>query len=350
MSLEVASQLLHCNTAFDLWQSARDLTCASMKSQVLNLKGELHKIRKNSMKMKDYLNKLKTLSDQLSLVGAPVSLADLVMHTLHGLDAEYNAAVFTLNRQSNISWVEVQSELLSFESRLEQQQQMNNLSIQPSANFIQRDDGHVKNSGAGNTYSGQSGPSLWRGGSSSGGHGQRGRGRNPRGGRRGGFSGNRPYCALCEKPGHAVHNCFHRFDRNFQPPTHGRGFGGSSGQFSQSPHAFYAGSADGYGANPRSVADPCWYMDSGANYHVTPFSDQLENYTQVGKTHLFTCTGEKTKVVGIGSTSLSTSSPKSKLILNDVLLVPSATKNLVSVNRLTQDNAVNVCFTNKIVL
>lgn len=131
----------------------------------------------------------------------------------------------------------------------------------------------------------QTGQSSWRGGSSSSG-GYRGRGRIQRGGgRRGGFNiGNRPFCALCEKPGHAVHNCFHRFDRNFQPPTHGRNlggnFGGNPNHFSP-PQAFYADFQDGYSANPQAVADPNWYVDSGANYHVTPYSEQLENYTPI---------------------------------------------------------------------
>lgn len=107
MTLEVGAQLLHCSTTFDLWTSARDLTCASMKSRVMALKGELNKIRKGMMKMRDYLNKLKTLSDQLSLAGAPVSSEDLIMHTPNGLDADYNPAVFTLNRQLRLTWVEV---------------------------------------------------------------------------------------------------------------------------------------------------------------------------------------------------------------------------------------------------
>lgn len=58
------------------------------------------------------------------------------MHTLNGLDADYNPAVFILNRQANLTWVEVQTELLSFESRLEQLHQATNMSFQPSANLF----------------------------------------------------------------------------------------------------------------------------------------------------------------------------------------------------------------------
>ncbi|KAF7838980.1 Retrovirus-related Pol polyprotein from transposon RE1 [Senna tora] len=134
---------------------------------------------------------------------------------------------------SNLTWVEVTSELLAFESRIDQLNQFSSLSIQPSTNVAQRDES--KNSGSGQNTSG----SPWRGGSPQG--RPRGRGRGPRDGARcRGFNGNRPYCTLCERQGHAVHNCYYRFDRNFQPPTHGRNLDGSSNAFSQSPQAFYA--------------------------------------------------------------------------------------------------------------
>lgn len=78
MTLEVATQLLHCQTSFDLWTGARDLCCAAMKSRVMNLQGELHQAKKNSLKMYEYLGKMKTMSDQLSLAGAPVSTHSVV--------------------------------------------------------------------------------------------------------------------------------------------------------------------------------------------------------------------------------------------------------------------------------
>lgn len=87
-------------------------------------------------------------------------------------------------------------------------------------------------------------------------------------------------------------------------------------------------------------------MDSGANFHVTPHVEQLDQATSVGKpTHLYTCTGEKTSISGVGFVSLPTNSD-SQLHLNDVLIVPSATKNLLSVNKLTADNNVNKHFSN----
>lgn len=68
--------------------------------------------------MEDYHARIKFLSDQLSLAGTPVSTRDLVLHTLGCLDAEHNVVVVGLNRQHDLTWEEMHSKLLAFESRL----------------------------------------------------------------------------------------------------------------------------------------------------------------------------------------------------------------------------------------
>ena len=82
-------------------------------------------------------------------------------------------------------------------------------------------------------------------------------------------------------------------------------------------------------------------MDSGANYRVTLDSENLNHVNPIGKSHLLTCTGERTRVSGIGFMTF----PSSKLSLNEVFVVPSATKQLLSVNKLVTDNNVDVLFT-----
>lgn len=322
MTQEVGTLMMHYTTAKALWDAARNLTCTSLKSRLMVFKIELNKIQKQGMKMEDYLAKIKHLSDQLALAGAPVPQADLIMHTLSGLDSEYNPAIFTLNRQTGLSWEELHSELLAFESRLEQQHQMSSLSLHPTVNMAQKEDGDSRSS-----------TNSWRG--------NRGfRGRRGSRGRRGGYNGNsgnfntyggnRPYCHLCERHGHTVLTCFHRFDRNFQPPS-AQNHGAPS---SFSPQAMYA--------TPHTVTDPAWYFDSGATHHVTPHSAHLDHFTP-GNMSLYTCTGDKTPVTGIGTAALHSSC--ANLLLKDVLVVPAATKNLLSVHRLAKDNPVHIQFT-----
>lgn len=85
--------------------------------------------------------------------------------------------------------------------------------------------------------------------------------------------------------------------------------------------------------------DPTWYFDTGAIDHVTPDVSKLniaDNYQgddklQVGNcNHLF--------ISHVGSTSMP------NLILQNVLVDPELTKNLLSVSILTDDNDVYMEF------
>ena len=71
--------------------------------------------------MSEYLKNMKRLVDNLALAGHLVTLDDLVSQTLTGLDSsEYNPVVCQITENENITWLDLQSKLLSFEKRLEQ--------------------------------------------------------------------------------------------------------------------------------------------------------------------------------------------------------------------------------------
>lgn len=61
------------------------------------------------------------------------------MHTLTGLGINYTLIVVVLNQQADLTWVDMQSELVAFESRLKQLTHADSLSVQPVANFVQKD-------------------------------------------------------------------------------------------------------------------------------------------------------------------------------------------------------------------
>ncbi|KAK4262401.1 hypothetical protein QN277_027966 [Acacia crassicarpa] len=298
MTIEVGAQLLHCTTAEDLWNGARSLTCASTKARVMVLKNDLHTTHKNSLTMSEYLSKMKSLADELALAGAPVAMDDLILHTLNSLDVEYNAIVAILTDKADTTWIEAQFALLSYESRLTQQTQFSNLSLQPLANVAHHH--HTPNKFGNGS----------RGWSNRGGRYQRGR-------------GGRPFCLHYQRPRHTLATCYYGNDDGYTNSN------------------YYAN----HYANQFSVADPAWYMDSGANYHVSPDPDHFEEITPSGKSHLITCTGERSPILGIGSATIPCTL-NSNLRLRDVLYVPTATKNLLSVNRLLRDNLVHIHFTN----
>ncbi|KAK0586349.1 hypothetical protein LWI29_005449 [Acer saccharum] len=64
---------------------------------------------------------MKKLADNLALAGQPVDTDDLVSQVLAGLDSlEYDPVLCQLNEKEHVSWMELQSTLLSYERRLKQ--------------------------------------------------------------------------------------------------------------------------------------------------------------------------------------------------------------------------------------
>lgn len=147
MAIDIATQLLHCETAKELWDEARGLAGAHTKSRTIYLKSEFHNTRKGEMKMDQYLLKMKNLSDKLKLAGSPISSSDLIIQTLNGLDADYNPVVVKLSDQINLTWVDLQAQLLAFENRMEQLNNFSNLSMNASANLASQT--HFRNNKSG---------------------------------------------------------------------------------------------------------------------------------------------------------------------------------------------------------
>jgi hypothetical protein len=113
-----------------------------------------------------------------------------------------------------------------------------------------------------------------------------------------------------------VQKCFKRFDRSF------------TGEEKVTSPA-----TTSYGI------DTNWYADSGATDHITSDLDKLSIRDKYGgNDQVHTASGSGMKIQHIGSTTLHT--PSHDLVLNNILHVPTANKNLVSVHRLTLDNHV----------
>lgn len=153
--------------------------------------------------MSAYFSKMKDIADNLTMAGYHVSDDDFIMHLLQRLPLEYDAVVANINSFSGPLAIEdVQSLLLSQEIRLQQA----TIEVTPAAHVVEkfkRKEGHKSNWLENNSQ--DRGRSNMRG---------RGRGRGGAGG-----CGSRIICQLCEIPGHTVHDCWYRFDTNFQGST-----------------------------------------------------------------------------------------------------------------------------------
>ena len=80
-----------CSSALEVWKVLENRFSSISRSHVMNLKGELHNIRKGTDSVDSYLQKIKVVRDKLLAVGVIVDDEELLHITLKGLPKEYNA-------------------------------------------------------------------------------------------------------------------------------------------------------------------------------------------------------------------------------------------------------------------
>jgi hypothetical protein len=96
-------------------------------------------------------------------------------------------------------------------------------------------------------------------------------------------------------------------------------------------------------ATPSYEVDTAWYADSAATDHVTRELDQLTMREQYhGQDRIHTTDETGMCITHIDNSVIPT--PTCDIHLNKLLHVPSTSKNLASIPRLTYDNNVSIEF------
>ncbi|XP_062103500.1 uncharacterized protein LOC133814572 [Humulus lupulus] len=204
--------------------------------RIMLLKTHLQTLKKGAMTISEYVVQMESVSDTLGLVGYTDSEDDLIMHLLQVLPAKYDATISSILTQTtrSFNFQEVKSLLLSQENRLEMWSATQTLKISnPSANFSQanqRSQGGNNNRGRGND----------------GHYNNRGCASNP--------GNSKPVCQICSKAGHTAVVCWYCNEDDVQEEA------SSPVNASQTKAAFLV--------TPKVVADPVWYVDSGATDHI----------------------------------------------------------------------------------
>ena len=151
------------------------------------------------------------------------------------------------------------------------------------------------------------------------------------------WNASKPTRQICLKPGHTANICWKLEDfitsGAYRPPPN------------RGPKASYL-------ANMDAPADTNWYLDSGATHHLTNYMNNMHGAEPfAGNSKLVVGNGVGNGV-GLCITHISSVVLRMQntfnhfeLKLNNILLVPKITKNLISISKLTSDNDVVVEFT-----
>ncbi|KAF8388142.1 hypothetical protein HHK36_026808 [Tetracentron sinense] len=133
----VFSQVVRFTTARDTWLVLERSFASQTTARQFQIRTELQSIKKGQLSISDYLEKIKSLADELAAIQQPLPERELVFCVLHGLDFDYHPFITTVTNGELPSFEELYGMLLSQEIRLNEYHN----SHSTSALFTTRDRG-----------------------------------------------------------------------------------------------------------------------------------------------------------------------------------------------------------------
>ncbi|MCH93743.1 retrovirus-related Pol polyprotein from transposon TNT 1-94, partial [Trifolium medium] len=346
------------------------------RARARHLRVELRSHTLDGSTIKEYLLRIRHTVDELTSIGDAIPIPHHIDVILEGLPSDYAPVISVIESRFDILDLdEVEVLLMAHELRLNKFKKqivsdvasLNLTHANPPPSPSTFEEGSSSTVKSDPPHSVEPDYNSFRGG-------RRG-GRGGRGGRGRGGRNSDLQCQVCSKTGHSALDCWHRFDQHYQShnaahngshsaPRHAYGnashfnpygpppvfgYGNSSGvgpsfgypnpynvwmkpqptarpvnMFSATPSAFITN------AGPSTSAS--WFPDSGASYHVTSDPSNLQQSTPFeGHDQIYIGNGQGLHISSAGtSTFPSPLHPNYSLKLNNLLLVPSITKNLIS--------------------
>jgi hypothetical protein len=317
LSESLMTHIVGLSTAHDVWLTLERMFSSQSKARIMQIRYQLSTLKKGSLSVTEYFQKLKQLVDTLAAVHRPLNDFEVNSYLLAGLSSDYESMIASIQMlAAPMSLDELYGHLLTHEQRLTQLHPLPDVAA-PSVNIVTTTPSNFNKGGRGNRSH-----NFSHGGRGNGGR-SRGRGRGP------GVLGHaptptsRPTCQVCHKVGHNALDCYHRYDHAYQGPA------------GNQMMAYYT---------TQAAADSAWYPDSGCTNHLTLDFTNLTFTAEepTGYDQVYVGNGQGLPVHHTGSTHLLY--PSSKFLMPNVLHVPSIQKNLLSVSQFTKDNNVSIDF------
>lgn len=318
LSESVLAFVISKQTSKEAWEVIRRNYSSHSKSRIMELHNYLHNIQKGSMAMDEYVKEIRTIYEELNIVGQVIDESVIVFAFLRGLPPEYTPFIVGLNaRPENPNLEDTIAQIRSHEVMLafKQQKTQTDPSFSPEANLAQQE---ATTSSARNREQ------------------QNGRSGRARGRKRGRYT---PRCQLCGQIGHRAHDCRERFNRNFHgwnPQSNSENSAPwQTGTHTHPPQAYYTTIY----TPSEHLVNLSWYHDSGTTHHITSNIDNLQQSAPYnGPNQLYIGNGQGLNIASFRNSLLHTNHRMLKL--HNILHVPHIKKNLLYVHRLTSNNDV----------
>ncbi|KAI3430967.1 hypothetical protein D9Q98_009372 [Chlorella vulgaris] len=319
------STLERYDTAKGAWTHLQQVYQAKSNARKLQLRQELTllKMMPNEPLTK-FFSRAQDLQTQLRAAGHPVADQDVAWAVLAGLPAAYSTVITVLSTTSenDMTLTDILPKLLHVEQKEQMTQRRDEtaLTARPSSG---NGTGSSRNPG----FSGSTGFNSTP---------------RPNG------SSHQKTCYYCGRPGHIQRDCRtkqrddsqrrnqrgqHQQQQNYRQQQ--RQHGAIALAAHTSPAAVSCGIS--------STSQPArWVLDTGASRHMTPDGSALMNKRPAPDITITFGNGGTGKAAAVGDVLLHT--PEASFLLRDVLHIPEATENLISVRHAT-NNGLDFKFT-----
>ncbi|KAA8519426.1 hypothetical protein F0562_013699 [Nyssa sinensis] len=313
----VLPQLVGAPTTCAAWNTVVSAYTSGSKAHIRKLRAQLHHLYHDTASIETYVVRAKGIVNKLVALQHLVSDEELIKFVVAGLGPAYKLFTRMLEcRTDDFDFDDLYGMLLTEERRLSREDAV--AIILPSAQFSQFSSPQF-NRGRG----------RWRGGCGRGRTSPQfsspsySRGYQPSNGSSSATTDASPIvCHNCNSNGHLARVCpSPKMNNSFRAPT--------------KPSSNLASTS--------SQTNQTWLMDSGTTHHLTADLDNLAIHSEyTGLEEVTLGNGSQLPITHIGTSHVH--SDNHKFSLHDILRVPSATHNLLSVNSFTRSNHVSIEF------
>ncbi|KAF3771752.1 Galactoside 2-alpha-L-fucosyltransferase [Nymphaea thermarum] len=326
------------NLAYEVWL-AHDQSLVAYITSTLSeeLRKQFQDIKRGTRTVLEYLNEIKSVSDQLAAIGHPVSDKDKVQQALSGLETEFDIFCTALEVLPILpSFEDLKAKLFQHEASRVQRQNL----ISSNSHNVLITGTHAMQGHRTRPWTPQAGM---------------GRGilPTPPGTNTTSSTPRRvPTCFYCNKRGHVKLECWHNpQNKNNHIRREGKtAAGAASSSFGQNVTSNIPADAQQLLMTAISKLQLKqneqreWYVDSGAAAHVTGDTGNISSvFPYLGQGSVVMGDGSHHTISHVGNARISMGN--SSISLKNVLVVSSVKKNIISVSKLIDDTHSSVEFT-----